>query len=77
MTTRTTDPDKVRMEVRFPSAVKAGSCLEALSQIPGLLLNVLRGRVTAREAVYELELSGPGAGVRRAIWSLRAGATCP
>ena len=72
-----TEPGKVRMEVRFANAVKAGSCLEALSSIPGVLLNILRGRVTASEAVYELELSGPGAGVRRAIWRLRAGASCP
>lgn len=77
MTTPTTESGLVRMEVRFASAVKAGSCLEALSKIPGVLLNILRGRVTAREAVYEVELSGPGAGVRRAIWSLRAGASCP
>jgi hypothetical protein len=77
MTIRTANPGTVRMEVRFPSAVKAVSCLEALSKIPGVLFNILRGRVTAREAVYEVELSGSGAGVRRAIWSLRAGAPCP
>jgi len=77
MTCETKDDGKVRVEVRFASAVKAGSCLEALSHIPGLLLNILRGRVTAREAVYELELSGSGAEVRRAVWSLRAGASCP
>ena len=68
---------KVRVEIRFANAVKAGSCLEGLSHIPGLLLNILRGRVTAREAVYELELSGSGALVHRAVWSLRAGASCP
>ena len=67
----------VRVEVRFPSAGRAGSCPDALSKIPGVLLNILRGRVTAREAVYELELSGPGACVHRAVWSLRAGASCP
>ncbi|HZE96996.1 MAG TPA: hypothetical protein VE981_08210 [Planctomycetota bacterium] len=70
-------PDPVRMELRFPSAGIAGSCLEGLSRIPGVLLNILRGRVTAREAVYEVELSGRGAGVRQAIWSLRAGPFCP
>ncbi|HLY72934.1 MAG TPA: hypothetical protein VKU80_02355 [Planctomycetota bacterium] len=69
--------DTVRMEVRFPNAGMAGSCLEALSKIPGVLLNILRGRVTARGAVYELELSGQDAGVRRAVWSLRAGTYCP
>ena len=69
--------DRVRMEVRFPSAGVAGSCLSALSKIPGVLLNILRGRVTARGAVYQVELSGRGAGVKEAIWSLRAGTYCP
>lgn len=69
--------ETVRMEVRFPSAGKAGSCLAALSKMPGVLLNILRGRVTARGAVYEVELSGRDAGVRQAIWSLRAGTFCP
>ena len=69
--------DAVRMEVRFPSAGIAGSCLSALSKIPGVLLNILRGRVTARGAVYQVELSGRGAGVKEAIWSLRAGTFCP
>jgi hypothetical protein len=75
MTTR--HGDTVRMEVRFPSAGVAGSCLSALSKIPGVLLNILRGRVTARGAVYQVELSGPGAVVKEAIWSLRAGTFCP
>jgi len=69
--------DTVRMEVRFPSAGVAGSCLSALSKIPGVLLNILRGRVTARGAVYQVELSGRGAGVKEAIWSLRAWTFCP
>lgn len=77
MTTPTAGPGTVRMEVRFPSAGRAGSCLADLSKIPGVLLNILRGRVTAREAVYEVELSGRAAGLRQAIWSLRAGAFCP
>ncbi|HLY11894.1 MAG TPA: hypothetical protein VKW04_21515 [Planctomycetota bacterium] len=77
MRTPATRPGTVRMEVRFPSAGKAGSCLNALSKIPGVLLNILRGRVTARGAVYEVELSGPGDGIRQAIWSLRAGALFP
>lgn len=66
----------VRMEVRFRSAGSAGSCLAQLSRMPGLLLNILRGRVTAREAVYELELSGRDASLNEAVWSLRAGASC-
>lgn len=77
MKTPATDPGKVRLEVRFPSAGKAGSCLRSLSKVPGVLLNILRGRVTARGAVYEVELTGRGAGLRQAIWSLRAGAFCP
>jgi len=77
MKTPATDRAPVRMELRFPSAGKAGSCLESLSKIPGVLLNILRGRVTARGAVYEVELRGRGAGLRQAIWSLRAGAFCP
>ncbi|HEV3029953.1 MAG TPA: hypothetical protein VG457_20405 [Planctomycetota bacterium] len=77
MTTRSAASETVRMEVRFPSAGNAGRCLSALSKIPGVLLNILRGRVTARGAVYEVELSGRDAGVRQAIWSLRAGTFCP
>ena len=33
----------------FSSAGKAGSCFDALSKIPGVLLNILRGRVTAQK----------------------------
>lgn len=73
----TTQQGTVRMEVRFPSAGVAGSCLSALSKIPGILLNILRGRATAGGAVYQVELSGRGAGVNEAIWSLRAGTFCP
>jgi hypothetical protein len=47
--------------------------LARLSRIPGVLFNILRGRVTARDAVYQLELSGEDAGVNEAVWSLRAG----
>lgn len=77
MKTPAMDPGTVRMEVRFASAGRAGSVLESLSKIPGVLLNILRGRVTARGAVYQVELSGRGARLRQAIWSLRAGAFCP
>jgi len=77
MKTQATNSGPVRMELRFPSAGKAGSCLQSLSKIPGVLLNILRGRVTARGAVYEVELTGRDAGLRQAIWSLRAGAFCP
>ena len=70
-------PRTVRMEVRFSSAGAAGSCLKALSRIPGLLFHILRGRVTAVDAVYELVLSGRGSGIRQAVGSLRAAAVCP
>ena len=73
---RNTACETVRMEVRFRNAGSAGSCLAELSMIPGVLLHILRGRVTAREAVYQLELIGQGASVNEAVWSLRAGASC-
>lgn len=67
---------KVRLEVKFRNAGSAGSCLKQLSRIPGVLFHILRGRVTAREAVYQLELSGRHSGIHEAVWSLRAGASC-
>jgi hypothetical protein len=73
---KTTPCGTVRLEVRFRNAGSAGSCLDRLSRIPGVLLHILRGRVTARDAVYELELSGNNASVNEAVWSLRAGASC-
>jgi hypothetical protein len=76
MTRKTAGPGTVRLEVKFRSAGSAGSCLAKLSRIPGVLLHILRGRVTSREAVYQLELSGRDAGVNEAVWSLRAGASC-
>jgi hypothetical protein len=66
----------VRLEVRFPNAGLAGLCLAKLSSIPGVLFLILRGRVTARDAVFQLELSGENAGVNEAVWSLQAGASC-
>jgi hypothetical protein len=72
----TAPPRTLRMEVRFSSAGAAGSCLKTLSRIPGLLFHILRGRVTAVDAVYELELVGRGAGIRQAVGSLRAAAAC-
>jgi len=66
----------VRIEVTVPKE-KAVSCLAGLAKIPGVLFYILRGRVTAREAVYQLELMGRDTGVNEAIWSLRAAASCP
>ena len=74
---RKTPCETLRVEVRFRSAGSAGSCLTRLSKIPGVLFHILRGRVTAREAVYQLELIGRDASVNEAVWSLRAGASCP
>ena len=39
--------------------------------------SAVRGRVTNREAVYQLELIGREARVNEAIWSLRAATYCP
>jgi hypothetical protein len=77
MSQKTASPKTVRVEVTFRSPSRAGSVLAELSRVPGVLLNILRGRVTSGEAVYEVELSGRGAGVKQVIWSLRAGASCP
>ena len=73
---RKEDCGTVKVEVRFRSAGSAGSCLAQLSKIPGVLFHILRGRVTAREAVYQLELTGGTSGLNEAFWSLRAGASC-
>lgn len=77
MSRRAAQTGTVRIEVTFQNPVSAGSRLAALSKIPGVLLRILRGRVTAREAVYQLELTGKSAGLNEAVWSLRAGASCP
>jgi hypothetical protein len=69
--------ETLRVEVRFRNAGSAGSCLAEISKIPGVLFHILRGRVTAREAVYQLELTGRNSSVSEAVWSLRAGASCP
>ena len=66
----------LRLEVRFRNAGSAGSCMAQLSKIPGVLFHILRGRVTAREAVYQLELIGREPSVNEAVGSLRAVAIC-
>jgi hypothetical protein len=73
---RNADNGVVRVEVKFRNAGSAGSCLAQLSRIPGVLFHILRGRITARDAVYQLELSGRNSGIHEAVWSLRAGASC-
>ena len=74
---RNSDCETLRVEVRFRNSGTAGSCLAQLSKIPGVLLHILRGRVTAREAVYQLELTGRDSSVNEAIGSLRAAGSCP
>ena len=64
------DQRTVRLEVRFSDRGAAGSILALLSRGPGLLLNVLKGRVTSDEAVFELELTGKVARVEEAVWRL-------
>jgi len=73
---RNTACGTLRLEVRFRNVSSAGSCLAQVSKIPGLLFHILRGRVTTREAVYQLELIGREPIVNEAVGSLRAVATC-
>jgi len=48
----------VRLKVRFEDRSVAASCLQGLRLIPGASVNVVRGRVTADQADYDLELHG-------------------
>lgn len=66
----------MRLEVKFASRSNAGACLEKLSHGPDLSVVIVRGRVTAQTAEYELELSGRSAAVERAVWSVWNSA-CP
>ena len=72
MTARKKRPGRMALEFRFRDAVSARPFLAHLMNVPGVLLNNLRGRVTAEEAVYRVELSGLDSRVTRAIWSLQA-----
>jgi hypothetical protein len=60
----------VRLKVQFQDRLAAASCLQDLSQIPGTSVNVIRGRVTPKEAHYDLELRGEGRVLERAVWTL-------
>ena len=73
---KTTPCGTVRLEVRFRNAGSPGRASKSSRGFPACCCNILRGRVTARDAVYQLELSGHDAGVNEAVWSLRAGASC-
>jgi hypothetical protein len=65
----------VRLAVRFKNPQSARPCLARIAAIPGLLLNILRGRVTAHRAEFQLELSGHDTCVCQAVTSLRAEAS--
>mgnify|MGYP001581949804 CR=1 FL=1 len=64
----------VRVEVRFSGGGVAARIMALASQVPGLLMNILRGRVTPDGAVYELEITGPVARIRRAVARLKSAA---
>ncbi len=66
----------MRLEVKFSDRSHAGACLERLSHGPDLSVVIVRGRVTAQAAEYELELSGRSAAVEQAVWSVWS-AACP
>lgn len=72
LTARKKRPGRMSLEFRFRDSVSARPFLALLMRAPGVLLNNLRGRVTAEEAVYRVELSGLDSRVTRAIWSLQA-----
>ncbi len=67
----------VALQVRFADRAVAGLCLKALSEIPGVLINVVRGRVTPKVAEYEIELSGPERLIARVARRLRAASHLP
>ena len=60
----------VRLKVRFEDRSAAASCLQGLRKIPLASVNVIRGRVTPNEAVYDLELRGEGRVLEQAVWTL-------
>lgn len=66
----------MRLEVKFASRNSAGACLERLSHGPDLSVVIVRGRITAQAAEYELELSGRSGAVEQAVWSVWS-AACP
>ena len=60
----------MRLHVKFANRNAAGICLDRLSHGEGLSVIIVRGRVTAHAAEYELELSGRSSLVEKAVWSL-------
>src|SRR5262245_51360170 len=68
------DMDTIRtlcLNVHFEDRAEAASCLQGLRRIPGASVNVVRGRVTLRDANYDLEIRGPGRELDQAIRDLK------
>ena len=59
------------LNVHFEDRTEAASCLQGLRRIPGASVNVVRGRVTPRDANYDLEIRGPGRELDQAIQDLK------
>ena len=55
------------LKVEFPTRALAHDLLERWTASPGLLLNIRRGRVTADEARFELEIRGNAAQVAKLV----------
>jgi hypothetical protein len=75
MSRRVPSERTVRVEVKFHDRGAAVSCLQRVQRVPGVLFNILRGRVTPDEVFYELELTGQEPEVERVVWSLAAAAS--
>ncbi len=57
----------VRCSVRLPGATAAGAILRRIRRAPGLVLTVLRARMTPSDARIELELTGTGTRIGRVL----------
>ena len=60
-------PLHVHLEVSFSNRALAHQVLWELSRIPDIVLKVLRGRVTLKEAWFRLEVDGLAGKVRDVI----------
>ena len=62
------EPEKtVVLKVEIPNRIIALRLLDQWTGQPGVSLTILRGRVTAEEACYELEVQGGAAEVARSV----------
>jgi len=59
------------LKVHFEDRAEAATCLQGLRRIPGASVNVLRGRVTPKDANYDLEIRGPGRELDQAMRDLK------